>query len=442
MYGPQALRYILSVYTIRALPLFALGILFSLTAPLPGRESGTARVAPPDELCVTDGSSSPRIAEIRFHGLKRTKPSVLRRAMDAAPGTPYTEEVREEIRRDLRRLGLFDRVQVEPDPSAVNDGQAVVNVTVRERWTLVPIPFFTTTSGGTSGGLFVIENNLLGYNKQLITGGAYGSAGFNALLVYNDPAILGSRYLGAVSLSVGRSEEEAVNLEEQTLAEWEADYTRSRFRFGYRFGDSLTASTFLAAQQERFRNGRLAPGAEEAESALYHGASISYSDQNPLRYFNAGYAVEFEGEYELLSGDDREWRVAAEFSQDFPLFQDHRLRYALRAEESDRAFWRNTRIGGIETQRTIERGSVPARRFVSGGLTYEFPVFRPDWGTFTLLGFYEGGALLRGEGRYHGPGAGFRLYVSRVTLPALGLDLAYRGSEDLWLFSFSIGMSM
>jgi outer membrane protein assembly factor BamA len=442
VYDAHALRYILRVNTIHTLLVFFLGTVFLLTSSLSAQESDGSRVPPPDEVCASTDSEPPKITEIRFQGLKRTKPTVLRRAVDAGPGVPYTEEVRQEIRRDLRSLGLFDRVEVEPEPSAVTGDRVVVQVVVRERWTLVPIPFFTTTSGGTSGGLFVIENNLLGYNKQLITGGAYGSAGFNGLLVYSDPAILGSSYLGAVSLSVGRSEEEAVSLKEETLADWEADYSRGRLRLGYRFGDSLTTTTFLAARQERFKSGRLAPGANETEAAVYHGASVRYSDQNPLRYFNAGYALEIEGEYELGGGSEREWNVAAQFSQDFLLFQDHRLRYALRAEESDRAYWRVTRLGGTETQRTIDRGSVPAERYVSGGLTYEFPVFRPDWGTFTLLGFYEGGALLEADEQYHGPGAGFRLYVSRVTLPALGFDLAYRGTEDIWLFSFSIGMSM
>lgn len=416
-------------------------LFFLLPALLLALESETSRIPTPDEVCST-GEETPRIAEFSFEGLKRTKRIVLLRAIDAKAGAPYTQEVREEIRRDLRSLGLFDRVEVRPDPSTVTTERTVVEVQVRERWTLVPIPFFTTTSGGTSGGIFVMENNLLGYNKRLITGGAYGSAGFNGLLVYSDPSILGSSYLGSVSLSLGRSEEQAVSLDEVTIAEWESDYTRGSARLGYRFSDPLRATTSLSFQQDRFRRDRLAPGAGETESVLYHGVALSYADREPLRYFASGYTIEIEGEYEIGATSEREWSVGGGISQDFPLFQDHRLRYALRAEESDRASWRTTRLGGRETQRTIDRESLPAERFVSAGITYEFPVFRPDWGTFTLLGFYEGGALLKAEKEYHGPGAGFRLYVSRVTLPALGFDLAYRGSEDVWLFAFSIGMSM
>jgi outer membrane protein assembly factor BamA len=361
--------------------------------------------------------------------------------MDAEPGSPYTEEVRSELEKDLRRLGLFDRVTVRPDPADVQGESTVVEVELRERWTLVPIPFFTTGSGGSSGGLFVIENNLLGYNKRLITGGSYGDAGFNGLLVYADPAILGSPFLGSLSLSLGRSEEEAVSLADEPIARWEAGYTRGQLRLGYAFTEDISLSTSLAYQQERFVADRRAPGAGEREKAIYHGGTLSVSRRDPQRYFDAGYSLEVEASYQIDTSTEREWWVATQLSRNILLFRDHRLRYALRAEESERRLWRTTRLGGRETQRTIDRQSVPTERFISGGVTYELPVYRPDWGTLTLLGFYEGGILAEAE-HYHGPGAGFRLYLSRVTLPAVGFDLTYRGTEDLWLFSFSIGMSM
>lgn len=427
-----------------------LSFLLFLAPRIASQEGRSARTPTADELCTTTAEpgafrdsdeSPPRIEGFRFIGLTRTKESVLRRALDVEEGAPYTETVRAEMERDIRRLGLFDRVAVRPAVQEVEGESTVVEVEVRERWTLVPIPFFSTGSGGSSGGLFVIENNLLGYNKRLIAGGAYGSAGFNGVLVYVDPAILGSSFLGSGSFTLGRSEEEAVTLDEETLASWEADYTRGQLRFGYAFTEKLSVSTSVAYQQERFRGDRLAPGAEEVETALYHGGALSLSHRDPLRYFAAGYSLEVEGSYQLNADEEREWWVASELSQDLALFQDHRLRYALRAEESERTLWRTTRLGGRETQRTIDRESVPAERYVSGGVTYEFPVYRPDWGTVTLLGFYEGGIVTDAE-YFHGPGAGFRLYLSRVTLPAVGFDLAYRGSDDLWLFSFSIGMSM
>lgn len=391
----------------------------------------------PDEVCAA--AETPRIEALRFEGLKKTKRDVVLRAVDAKPGDPYTEAVRTEIRRELLNLGLFDRVEVEPPTGKVVDPKTVVTIAVRERWTLVPIPYFVTSSGGTSGGLFLIESNLFGYNKQLITGGAYGSAGFNGILIYSDPSILGSDFLGSTAVSAARSEEEAVTLDGETLDSWEAFNTGGTLRLGYRLLENLTISTSLAANRREFDRPRSDAG--ESEAVVYHGGEISYSVREPVRYFAAGYNAAVEGEYEIGGGGDREWRVAATWEQNFPLFTDHRLRYALRAEEGEAPLRRRTRLGGSETQRTIDRSTVPVERYLTGGITYEFPVYRPDWGTVTLLGFYEGG-VLHGEPGYHGPGGGFRLYVSRVTLPALGFDLAYRATADLWLFSFSIGMSM
>lgn len=408
-----------------------------------GVDVDNARIPTPDEVCSgtagTIESRPPRISELRFEGLSKTKPSVVRNAVDVAPGDPYTEKIREDIRRRLRELGLFDRVEVTPPPQSVTAPETVVTIAVRERWTLVPIPYFVTSSGGTSGGIFVIESNLLGYNKQLIAGGAYGSAGFNGVLIYSDPAILGSNYVGSTAISGSRSDETASTLDGDTIDSWDAFNTTGRLRFGYRFGENLTVSTSIAGRRSEFNS--LPVGAPAEESAVFHGGQLSYSRRDPRRYFSAGFDATLEAEYELGAGSEREWSVAAAWEQNFPLLRDHRLRYALRAEESEAPLWRLSRLGGTETQRTIDRNTVPAERYLTGGLTYEVPVYRPDWGTATLLGFYEAG-VLDGDAGYHGPGGGFRLYVSRVTLPALGFDLAYRATSDLWLFSFSIGMSM
>ncbi len=413
-----------------AIPLLALAAL---------SVSADGRTPTPDEVC--EAAPTTQVVSIRFEGLRKTRESVLRRAISFELGDTWSEESREQMRRELRSLGLFDRVEISETVARPEEGEIELVVSLRERWTLVPIPFFTSTSSGSSGGLFVLENNLLGFNKQLIAGGAYGTAGFNGIFIYNDPSISGTDIIGGTALTVGRAEQEAVDLDGESIATWESLTSTASLRLGYRISRELDVTTSLSYRADEFSPGLAPPGASEVEAELFNAVSLSWSRVDPLRFFNAGPRGEIEGEYQLTGEIFEERSLRFSLDHDFPLFDGHRFGYALTAEESIRSIWRATSLGGRPTQRTLERGSLPAERYLTGGLSYEIPVYRPDWGTITLLSFYEGG-LIHEVGSYHGPGGGFRIYVSRVTLPAVGFDYAYRVPNEQWLFSFSVGMGM
>ena len=403
-------------------------------------ETAGGRIPTPDEVCDLS-EEDPLIGSIEVKGLERTKRSVVVSTIEVEPGMAYTEEVREEIRQDLLKLGIFDKVEVEPDPATLPSGATPVQITLRERWSLIPIPFFATTSSGTTGGLFVIESNLLGYNKQLITGGAFGEGGGSGLLVYSDPALLATDLLGSVALSYGSSEAETRDLDGRMEESWRATAVSARLRIGYRLSDALSISTTLSGEERKFDPGGLPPGADSREASLFHGLTLSYAEESRRRYFDAGFSTTLRGEYRIDAPDAGEWSASAEFSRNFPLWREHRLGYALRAGVEELPYWQRRRLGGAVTQRSIERNSLVVERYLSSDATYELPILAPEWGTVTILGFYEGG-VAEGPRFYHGPGGGARFYVSRITLPAVGFDFAYGVHNSEWLFSFAIGMSM
>ena len=74
-------------------------------------------------------------------------------------------------------------------------------------------------------------------------------------------------------------------------------------------------------------------------------------------------------------------------------------------------------------------------------MDYQRPVWRPSWGTLTVLGFVDAGvSTWAGDRtRWVAPGAGFRVYVRNVALPALGLDLAWSTAGEQVAPSFFIG---
>ena len=124
---------------------------------------------------------------------------------------------------------------------------------------------------------------------------------------------------------------------------------------------------------------------------------------------------------------------------------EHQVKFAIEGGYGNRPEIIAQRIGGIWGFRTLPMEEVTADDFYSFTVQYEFPVLSFDWGVFTLLGFVEGGQL-RHRGNewsdFYGFGGGFRMYLRKVAIPAMGFDIAWNPISESAEFSFSVGMKL
>ena len=323
-------------------------------------------------------------------------------------------------------------------PSAPGGPREVeVLVTVEERWTLVPIPFFAAGSAGFSGGLFVFESNLLGYNKQLIAGGTYADDGFGGLLVYSDPAVLNSNWLLVTSLNAGR--EDVLTADPAFRDRWTyaANQVSAGGSVGYRFAEEFSVR---AGADYRYLEVTDTEEADIVAAAGYefvtYRAEIGFTRTEPEEFFDSGYSLRASVE---ATPSESGWGVTAAGTSNILVAGSHRLGLGLQTGYGDRPFLLTPRLGGRPTQRTLTRGTIAENSYISQEALYELPLFRLSWGTITLLGFYEGGYLGEADAIYHGGGGGARLYLSQVTFPAVGFDLAWNAVYNYPVFSFSLG---
>lgn len=123
-----------------------------------------------------------------------SRDSTIRSALTIEPGQRIGAAELAEAERVLRRKPfLYDaRVLVR----AVCDGRAVLDVVVRDVWTLVPNASFARSGGDNKTIFGVSDNNLLGYGKDvfLLYRRDRDRSGFSA--GYTDPNIAGSRWQG------------------------------------------------------------------------------------------------------------------------------------------------------------------------------------------------------------------------------------------------------
>jgi len=120
---------------------------------------------------------------VTLKGLSRTRAETVLELLPRAPPAVYTELELEEFQRRLWNLGIFDLVQVRHTDRGIE-------VELREKWTLIPVPDFSTASTwkDTYVALSVSEYNFLGRAMLLTASVWHETRGWNGAVSLNEHA--------------------------------------------------------------------------------------------------------------------------------------------------------------------------------------------------------------------------------------------------------------
>jgi len=148
-----------------------------------------------------------RIGQITVAGLTATKPYVVERELQFAPGDPLTAVTLSEARRRLDATRLFDRVDVEPigDPNAeIRD----VQVTVREAmpWRFEFGAGYETFEG-FRGYVTLGYDNLFGTGRSASIRERASQKGYRSEFNYREPWVFGSSWSAEVVVFQERKQE-------------------------------------------------------------------------------------------------------------------------------------------------------------------------------------------------------------------------------------------
>lgn len=381
----------------------------------------------------------PRVAEVEFLGLRRTRQHVIERLAGLAPGDVVTEYVIEEVRQRLLTSGLFAEVWIETLPPTAE--AVIVRITVEEKWTLLALPFFLTSGPDTRGGLFLVESNLFGLNQQLAGAAIIGTTGSNGFIGYVNPNVANS------GVRIGLSVVHANNVITTTLPngtpvrQYRAQRLGATANFSYRFANQVSAGIGgqLFSVDSEAMQGSLDPlglhtvyhqildlgyRRERSDGVLSYGTSIS--SRLTLSTLAAARSLRLSMEYAV-----RPWL-------------DHRLRLVTDGRVARVPVELEQSLPGRDGFRSLPADSITAAEYAGGAFIWDIPLVRARWGAAVLTTFVEGG-IYNGRNvpwqRYWGPGGGLRLYLRQVAIPAVGLDVAYNVETGRATLSFSIGVN-
>lgn len=346
-------------------------------------------------------------------------------------------------RQRLLASGIFADVTVEAVATrngASSVGDVDLLVTIDEKWTLLAFPFFSTGGGETRGGVFLLESNLLGFNKQLIGAGIIGTNGFSGFMGFIDPAVRQSKVRASFTVAHSNDTLETTLPDGTPVRSYERTRSAAAAGIGYQFTERFEVGTtaqfsgmetnylsgeyqsipyrtlYLQSLETRYRRTRI-------EGPLTYGTqaaarlSTSFDDRANLARVNAEYA----------------WRA----------WNSHRMRIMVTAGVADVPVEMEEELSGRDLFRTLPPDAITAADFGAGALFWDIPLYSASWGAvvgtvFGEYGAYQADAVDRTF--YGGPGAGVRVYLKQIALPAVGLDVGYNVYTNRFAAGFAIGL--
>jgi outer membrane protein assembly factor BamA len=130
------------------------------------------------------------VTDVRVHDAVRTEEETVRSIAGISIGEQLQSDTLDIARERLHTSGLFANVNLYWEPY----GEGVrVHIVVAEKFPWAPLPMFSYAPGNISAGGILAHGNLFGQGKRGLIGARISNVDSGVLVVYDDPAILGSR---------------------------------------------------------------------------------------------------------------------------------------------------------------------------------------------------------------------------------------------------------
>lgn len=375
-------------------------------------------------------SQSYKISEIRVKGLKRTRYQTVLNILELKKGDTVEVESIGDIEQKLLKAKIFqNEIIVELDP--ISEFYADLNIQVEDKWTLIPLPFFSYSQDSLSYGGIFIESNLLGMKHSLISGVFYNDGNLTSFGVWGLPKKNNNTLSFTLSLNQGEKNQadfygDSVNVIDNNIYGGGVNFTRDLT------GELSGRVTFKIMSQ----NG---------DSVLENNYNIIYDNTTVGDFFTTGVKSTIGYDSDFIIEENKYYKSFNFELEAGTTANNNLINVTLKSTYSLDKDNYYSLFGKTKGSLIIPKREIYINSAVYGQFIYEHNIIDFDWGYITIPIFYEAGVIeSHGDENvygYHGPGGGLNLYMKKAAVPAMGLFYIYDIENDRYNFSFSIGAS-
>jgi outer membrane protein assembly factor BamA len=377
--------------------------------------------------------------EFTINGNERTQNVYIKRLMEQCfhiHGKDATDDI---LSQCLMNSNLFSEARVKRD-------QGKLNVTVKDKWTLIPVPAFSAGSGDTkSAGIFLFESNFLGIGMNLGVGAITSNKGDTYFGMLGDPSLFFTNWNYNITLSK-KSQEVVLKDDDKEIFGFQEEMMAYKVNLGYKY---LRWNVSVFGSMSRYEysdfDGYTFPKDNNVPRA---GLGLGYDNRNNRLYFAEGLSLNLRYEKDLDRTDKE--RLASQITFDAnwqqALFSDQVLQLAYSQALLEGGTYADSfRVSG-KGFRGIEGATEWAERYYVGSIDYQIPLASFDSGTLTTAPFVDVGKLYQryddGEAvDFVSSGIGIYYYLKKIALPGVGFIVGYNEKYQGQFFTVTVGFA-
>jgi hypothetical protein len=386
-----------------------------------------------------------RISSLSISGLKRTRLSTAERPLKKYIGIETDKLDTNEVWADIINAGILEPLSVEIQ--TVESGEQVLMVTVREKWSIFPLPIFMTGTGGMSAGGVIYDANAFGLNDKLFLTGIYFSDGWLVAGGYMHAPPRGRIPGWGVMANFSRENRHDRDQRDNVLRRFDLDTIAIGARINSYLlenSDLLSASAYVAYERKILRNPEIAiNGPDKGLHMIRTGIGLSLNKNSWDGYFLSQEEASLQYSFNISPGGSYFQSIQFQGVWEKSLVPGIRfkMRMGLIFEPGVPILFESSPFGA---QVAILPQDFSARHYAGISAGFETYLFKISLGTLSASlayqAVYSHGSIL-GNAFDHGVTGMLSFYLSRLAIPAIGAGFAYNVKEDYLQGSFSIGMS-
>ncbi len=399
-----------------------------------------------DEKPAAESAEQEKIADITIEGLKKTRPAYMQRLLAKYKGMNASEVDTLEVETLLHEQNLFSETDVEIRHNENKDLE--LHIVVKEKISFLPLPFIAYSSKtGVMGGLMLMDTNAFGVKDNYVVGGIFSKSMQMGVMAFSKPSLSRTQPGFSISGNFAHRNNEFQDSHENKVME----YNSIGGGIGLTVTDKLTTHTSLSAGlRYAYRNIDVDSDFSTFEDELktHHAFTVNAGWGLSLPTLNDWFlstkSIRINADATFFTTGEKAQGISAQISLQQPL-PVTRLRLLAQVSvvythDANKVLWPSQTAVGI----TIMPSKFYAPQM--GGFTcgLEVGLVKTAIATFSVYGLYEGISTKDWDDTHiihQGYSAGAKMYLAKISLPAMAMGFYHNVTTNRMKFSVSAGVS-
>jgi hypothetical protein len=385
------------------------------------------------------------ITAISVSGLKRTKPYIIENPLQKFIGQDAGNVDTNEVIAIVKSSGVVEPLTVEFEDNQEGGGK-VLAITVKEKWSILPIPFFSIGSSDWGFGGAFMDTNAFGVRDNIMVMGSYSPSSWMVNVMFIDsPNAVGDFGWNIMGMFLHQDKENIDQKDEQTLRRYNSITINPSFGLSYKLTELITPSISVGYKNVMLRDTESPINApEDGVQAVSIAPGIGIIRNTWDGYFLNEKSSSLKYTYNFVIGGDDIHSVTLNGTFNHSIIPGFRVTAKtgmVFATPFASPFFESS---SVNASVNILPQKYSAVDFAGVSLGLEKYIYKFKFGTLALSAAYQivysHGDLLEHQFD-HGPAAMLQMYLSGIAIPAVGLGGAYNVDKDTWQYAASIGVA-